>query len=204
MGIAVSRRPSAASAAPPPWASESREGADGKPRLDAAALDFDGVFRRYAPYVARVGFRLMGRRDELQDLVQDVFLEAHNGLAQLSDPGAIKAWLARITVRKAVRRLRKQRLWHLLRVRQPSDLADLVHPAASPEQQAQVAGVYRALAGLPVKTRAAWLLKYVEGESLDAISEQLGISKSTVQRRLLAAQSALQEFVGGSKGDSRE
>ena len=68
------------------------------------------LFLRYAPYVAKIGFKLLGRDDELDDLVQDVFIEAHRGLAQLRTAEAAKGWLARITVRRAVRRLRRQRL----------------------------------------------------------------------------------------------
>jgi RNA polymerase sigma-70 factor, ECF subfamily len=186
------------------WPRPARDGVARDPHVDGAALDFDGIFRRYAPYVARVGFRLLGQDDELQDLVQDVFLEAHRGLARVSDSSAIKAWLARITVRKAVRRLRKQRLWQVLHLRLPSEFSDLSAPTANPEERAQVAGVYRALATLPTKTRAAWLLKHLEGESLDAISDALGISKSTVQRRLSDAQSKLRGLAGGPEGGSRE
>ena len=57
------------------------------------------LFRRYAPYVATIASKLLGRDDgELDDLVQDVFIEAHRGLGQLRDAHAAKGWLARITV----------------------------------------------------------------------------------------------------------
>ena len=38
------------------------------------------IYRRYAPYVAAVVLRLSGRSTELDDLVQDVFLEATRGI----------------------------------------------------------------------------------------------------------------------------
>ena len=68
------------------------------------------LFKRYASYVATIGIRLLGRDDELDDLVQEVFIEAYRGLHQLRSPDAVKAWLARITVRRATRRLRRRRL----------------------------------------------------------------------------------------------
>ena len=68
------------------------------------------LFKRYASYVATIGIRLLGRDDELDDLVQEVFIEAYRGYHQLRSPDAVKAWLARITVRRAVRRLRRRRL----------------------------------------------------------------------------------------------
>ena len=61
----------------------------------SVALDFDALFRRYSPYVASIGLRLLGRDDELDDLVQDVFLEAHRGLPRLPRPARSRAgWRA--------------------------------------------------------------------------------------------------------------
>ena len=57
--------------------------------------DFDQVFRRYAPYIARIALRLLGNDSEVDDLVQDVFLEAHRGLFGLRDAAALGGWLAR-------------------------------------------------------------------------------------------------------------
>src|SRR6188768_1167680 len=82
------------------------------PEIDPS--DFDQVFRRYSPYVARVALRLLGHDSEVDDLVQDVFLEAHRGLSGLREAGALGAWLARICVRRATRRLRRRRLLALL------------------------------------------------------------------------------------------
>ena len=57
--------------------------------------ELGGLFRRYAAYVATIGFRLLGRDDELDDLVQEVFMEAYRGFHQLRSAEAAKAWLAR-------------------------------------------------------------------------------------------------------------
>jgi RNA polymerase sigma-70 factor (ECF subfamily) len=45
---------------------------------------------------------------------------------------------------------------------------------------------------IPVRQRVVWMLKHVEGETLDAIAEICRCSKTTVQRRLRAAEHALQ------------
>jgi RNA polymerase sigma-70 factor (ECF subfamily) len=157
--------------------------------------DFDEVFRRYAPYVAAIGCKLLGRDDELDDLVQDVFLEAHRGLARVRDAAAIKSWLATIAVRCASRRLRRQKLWTWIQPSSPLDHGDIVDPAATPEERAHVASTYRLLDKLPTGQRVVWVLHHVEGESLDAIARLCACSKSTVQRRLRAAAKALQKRV---------
>jgi RNA polymerase sigma-70 factor (ECF subfamily) len=159
--------------------------------------DFDGLFRRFAPYVARIGYRLMGGDADLDDLVQDVFLEAHRRLHQVRDARAVKAWLACVTVRMATRRLKRQRLKFWSSLEGMGEFFDLADPNASPEQRAEVASVYRALKRFPVDVRVAWVLRYVEGHSLDEIVELTGASKSTVQRRIRTGQAHL------NRGDER-
>ncbi len=154
--------------------------------------DIDALFRRYSPYVASIGLRLLGRDDEVDDLVQDVFLEAHRGLRQLREPGAVKAWLARVCVRRAVRRLRRRRLRAFLSLDTLTHDANLVAPGASPEAHAEVTRLYGKLARLPAQERVVWVLRYLEGEGLDEIAVLCACSKSTVQRRLRAAEAQLQ------------
>jgi RNA polymerase sigma-70 factor (ECF subfamily) len=155
-------------------------------------LDFDALFRRYSPYVAGIGLRLLGRDDELDDLIQDVFLEAHRGLKQVRDAGSVKGWLARICVRRAVRRLRRRRLRAFLSLDTLAHDDHLIAPTASPEARAEVARLYGKLELVPALDRAIWVLRYLEGEALGNIAMLCACSKSTVQRRLRAVDEQLQ------------
>jgi RNA polymerase sigma-70 factor (ECF subfamily) len=127
--------------------------------------------------------------------VQDVFLEAHRGLAGLREAGALGAWLSRICVRRATRRLRRRRLLALLSLDTVTERELPFDLAASPEERAEVARLYRKLDRLPVAERVAWLLRHVEGESLEDMVALCGCSKSTVQRRLRSAEARLQQEV---------
>jgi len=157
--------------------------------------NFDDVFRRYSPYVARVALRLLGNDGEVDDLVQDVFLEAHRGLSSLREAGALGGWLARICVRRATRRLRRRRLLALLSIETVAERDLPLDVSASPDQRAEVVRIYRRLDQMPVAERVAWLLRHVEGESLDDMVVLCGCSKSTVQRRLRSAEARLEQEV---------
>jgi len=156
-------------------------------------LDFDRVFRDYAGYVAAIGLKIMGRDDDLDDLVQEVFIEAHRSLGRLREHGALKSWLARITVRRTIRKLRRRRALMLFGLEAPSDYAEIAEMSASPDERAQVALAYQSLERLPAADRVVWVLRHVEGESLDDIAKMCDCSKSTVQRRLRSAQKALEQ-----------
>lgn len=149
-------------------------------------VSFDTAYRDYSAYVAFIGVRILGRQEEIDDLVQDVFVEALRGLAKIHDPGAVKAWLATVTVRVATRRLRLRKLKRMLGL---GDLAaDLVWPGASPEQTAELTRIYEALERVPVKHRIAWVLRMVEGEPLGHVAEKCGCSLATAKRWIQSVQ----------------
>lgn len=151
--------------------------------------DLDGLYRRYASYVAAVATRLLGRDAEVDDLVQDVFMQAMRGLSQLRDPEAIKGWLARVTVRLSVRRLRRRRVLQALHLSAAQhDYQQLSAAGATADQRALLAKLYCVLDRLPASTRVIWLLRHALGEPLQAIAQLSGCSQSTVQRRLREAE----------------
>jgi RNA polymerase sigma-70 factor (ECF subfamily) len=156
--------------------------------------DFDALYRRYAPYVAAIAGRILGRDHELDDLVQDAFVNALRGLEGLREPAAVRGWLAKITVRLATRRLRQLRLRRALHLARDVGDDEPIHaPGASDEQRALIARVYRALDRLPAAERVAWVLRHVQGEPLQRIPELCDCSLSTAQRRLARAQAALEQ-----------
>ena len=156
------------------------------------------LFRRGVPSLRSVRgaivLQLIGRPGDVDDVVQDVFIQAHRGMSKLRDPEAVRPWLRRIAVRRARRWLRKRwvRRWF-----GESDVdveAELVDASASPEERAQIAHIYRTLERMPRDERIVWVLRLVEGETLESIAELLGCSVSTVQRRLRAAQATMGEM----------
>jgi RNA polymerase sigma-70 factor (ECF subfamily) len=161
-------------------------------RTEAHALELSALFRRYAPYVARIGLRILGRADEVDDLVQDVFLTAHKHLADVRDPHAIKGWLGAVTVRAAQRRLKTRRLYAFFGFgSHEPDYMRVADASTSLEDKALIAAVLTALDTLPSAERVAWSLRYLEGETMERVAELCTCSISTAKRRVQAAHDAL-------------
>jgi RNA polymerase sigma-70 factor (ECF subfamily) len=151
--------------------------------------DIECLYRRFAPYVGALAFRLLGHDAEVDDLVQDVFVAAAGGIATLRDASTIQNWLARVTVRKAVRKLRKRRFMRALSLADQVDYRVLAAPDSSANQKALLAMVYTALDKLPAATRVVWILRRVMREPLPAIVTLSACSQSSVERRLRDAES---------------
>jgi RNA polymerase sigma-70 factor (ECF subfamily) len=153
----------------------------------------EALFRRHARFVNGLAFRLMPRDGELDDLVQDSFVEAFANLERLADPGAFKGWLGSIVVRTAHKRIRRRRLMERvgLRRREPIDLDAVVPSTSSPEAALELRRVYAVLESMGAEERIALVLRRVEGLELTEIAERMSLSLATVKRRLVAAEAIL-------------
>jgi len=166
---------------------------------DAAAVSLDDLYRRYVPYVAKLGYRLLGGGHEVDDLIQDVFVAAAERLPHLRDPDALKGWLAAITVRVAQRKHLRRRLRTLLFA--PDDRAlthALIEPSVegSVEARAALVAVFRVLDRSPIKQRIAWSLRYLEDEPLENVARLCNCSLATAKRRIAGAQQLLERELG--------
>jgi len=150
------------------------------------------LFERYAPYVARIGLRLLGREAEVDDLIQEVFVAAFKQREQVREPAAFRGWLATVTVRKARRMLQRRRVRSFVGLDTAVSSPELRDQGVSPEQRALLARVYETLDQLPVDHRLAWTLRHVEGERLEAVAEKCGCSLATAKRRIAAAHARIQ------------
>jgi len=159
-------------------------------------LDIEQLYGQYASYVATIGLRLLGRDSEIEDLVQDVFLEAVRSIGKLRDPAAIKGWLATLSVRAARKRIRRRRVHAFVFGSDSVDYSVLVDRTASPEERLLLSRSYAVLDSLPANQRLAWVLRYFEGEPLAVVAERCECSLATVKRHIQRAQDHLQKELG--------
>jgi len=160
--------------------SHEHEGAGAEGRLDAQAL-----FRAHAVFVASFLQRIGTPTADVDDLVQEVFLVVHRKGGYVPGPGRPRTWLAAIAlhVARTGRRTRGRRR------EQPDEDALLAvsstsTPDAELEARRALARMQRALDGLDLEHRAAFVLYELDGESCEAIASAFGVPIGTVYSRL--------------------
>jgi RNA polymerase sigma-70 factor (ECF subfamily) len=151
------------------------------------------LFGEHSAQVARLAFRLLGREDEVDDIVQDVFISLYRHLDRIRQTDALRAWLQTTTVRMVRRRLRVRRIGFLLRLRDRVETLELESPGATGEDRASLWRVHRALEQVGVNARIAWVFRYLEQESVDAVARLCGCSTSTAKRRIAEAHRAVRK-----------
>jgi RNA polymerase sigma-70 factor (ECF subfamily) len=157
----------------------------------------EALFRRYAPLVNGLAYRLLGRDSDLDDLVQDCFVQALESLERLGDPQAFVAWLQAVVVRTASKRIRRQQLMRRLGLlhSDPIDVSLLVSREAPPDVAVELRAIYALIDDLPSRVRVPLLLRRVEGHSLDEVAALVGVSLATVKRRVAQGERYLESIL---------
>ena len=158
------------------------------------------LFRRHAPAVASLGLAMLQNTEESEDLVQDVFLRAWRALDRLHDREEARPWLMTIAIRVARTRLRRRKLSRLIFQVDAPDFERVATPGVLPEHRDLVRRLYAVLDKLPVELRIAWVLRYIQGETLENVAEMCGWSLSTAKRRINAAHKRVAAKLEGAPG----
>jgi RNA polymerase sigma-70 factor (ECF subfamily) len=167
---------------------------------DRAAVD--ALFRRHTAAVLRRSMRLVGRRQDAEDVAQDALAVAIDELHALRETEAFGRWLAQITVRQAHRYFRRRKLKRLLGLDRGYDdatLESLARDDASPETRAELANIDAVLRVIDGADRVAWVLRVVEGEQLEAVAALCDCSLATAKRRIAAAQERIDRALDDRK-----
>lgn len=162
---------------------------------------WEEVAQTHGRFLYTVAYRLTGKDDDARDLVQEVLLRLHRGLATYR-PGSLEGWLSRITTNVFLDGVRR-------RQRRPTDLlpeepdrVDRVLPSTKPAEESfqdatLSADIQRALDGLPDEFRAAVVLCDVAGLPYQEIAESLGVPVGTVRSRIHRGRALLREALTG-------
>lgn len=150
-------------------------------------LSMEDLFRLHAPAVSAVGLAMLQNAEEADDLVQDVFLRAFRALDRLRNREEAKPWLMTIAIRLARTRLRRRKRTTLLFLPEEPDFDAIAATAVQPEHRELLAQLANILEKLPPELRVAWVLRYVQSETVEGVAAIRHWSLSTAKRRIRAA-----------------
>lgn len=140
-----------------------------------------------------------------QEVAQEVLVAAWRGLHRLRDTQSFWPWLRQLTRNRALQHLRQTRRRRLI----GRDNDDLLAAAMDPGRGAEAAlldqeeriALAAALEQLPDETRELVVLYYREGQSLDQVSDLLGIAAPTARKRLQRARDQVRAAVLDQLGE---
>jgi RNA polymerase sigma-70 factor (ECF subfamily) len=162
---------------------------------DAGA--FEELYRRHAGRLFNLALRMAGTAQEAEDLLQDVFLQAHRKLASFRGDSSLATWLYRLAMNQCLDHLRGRHT-RMDRATDSLDGEQAIEPASpAPAVPTAVSRIdlERAIGRLPEGCRAAFLLHDVEGFEHQEVAQILGVSIGTSKSQVHRARMKLREML---------
>lgn len=163
-------------------------------------------YRAYRSDVARNLYRVLGpNRDDVEDVVQEVFIEVFRSIARFRGDSKISTWLYRVCVNVALQRLRKRKRLAEVSSDCGPESTDEHTPQRALEAQERLRAVYRILDTLSPKKRVVFVLHEIEGREPKEIAGIVGAPVLTVRTRLHYARKEFYAIAGSDPafGDTR-
>ena len=154
---------------------------------------FAHLVNRYRGTYTRFAVRMLGNRDDAEDVLQTAFVRAYRGLARCEDPDRFGGWLYQIVVNEcrtylSRRNKREKRFVEGAEASMPST----EHPSAALANRGEILD---AVARLSPEQREAFLLKHVEELSYEEMQRITGVSESALKMRVKRACERLRELL---------
>jgi RNA polymerase sigma-70 factor (ECF subfamily) len=151
---------------------------------------FGQIVRRWETKVYNLAWRLLGNREDAQDIVQETFLSVFKSLRSLRTPENFPAWLYRITLNHCQVRWRTQK--PEISLNGPCEMSEDGDERTLEPASAETAGmavenadlIRKALMGLNEDHRTAIILKEYLGLSLEEVAGVMACPLSTAKSRL--------------------
>jgi RNA polymerase sigma-70 factor (ECF subfamily) len=163
-------------------------------REDQAA--FEELIRRHQHRVFAVAGGILRRREDVEDIAQQVFVKAYFSLKRFDQRAAFSTWLYKITVNECWDLLRKKKVRPLVyeadlseeQAKQVMTSGERANPEPDITEKMEARErVELLLDGLDERDRLMLMLKEVEGFSIEEIAEVLNLNGNTVKVRLFRA-----------------
>jgi RNA polymerase sigma-70 factor (ECF subfamily) len=163
------------------------------PAEDTAANSFRAVVEEHSRMVFRLAMRMTGNASDAEDVVQETFLKAHRSFGSFDSRASVGTWIYRIALNASIDVLRRRR--HTTAPGPRSEDGDPMDALPSsnplPDRMAFSGQVDRRVASaltlLSARERSAFILRHMEGMSVERISEVLQIGPNAVKQTVFRA-----------------
>jgi RNA polymerase sigma-70 factor (ECF subfamily) len=156
------------------------------PREAEAVLDYTSLFVGEYPAIVRTVALMLHDDARAEEIAQDAFVQLHVAWAKVSRYERPGAWVRRVAIRLAMRAIRRDRLWALVR-------RDLVPRESAVDAKPELADAIRQLPGAQ---RAAIVLFYYEDRPVAEIAAILGCAEATARVHLHRGRKRMAQILG--------
>ena len=178
---------------------------------DGDVSSFSALVEIYQERAVHVAMSFLGNVEDAKDCAQDAFVKAYFNLKSFKAESQFYTWFCRILINQCKDFLRKKMVrrafsfWN----NEESDLADLIESKEKNAEEITLSAelgqtIYTAISTLPFQQQSAFTLRYLEGLSLEEISEVMNLNLGTVKAHLWQAVQKMRKKLSALKSEEVE
>ena len=141
--------------------------------------------------------KALGPGLEIEDLTQEVFLRVFVRLPSLRDPSALRSFVLAVAMNVLKWEIRRRWVGRNVRVSVTGTLPDIESTSVDTEARHALRRCYRIFESLPTNERLAFVLRYMEGMTIDEVAAALAVSISTAKRWVNRGAAKIADEVAG-------
>jgi RNA polymerase sigma-70 factor (ECF subfamily) len=158
---------------------------------DGDQAAFRSLVERHGRSIYRMAYRIAGRHEDAEDVVQETFVRAYRQLDRFEARASFSTWLYRIGFNCAIDHVRARRQREV--PAPPDRLRELAPPSLDPTHEDVVYGgeiaerIEQVLRNLTAQERAAFVLRHYHGCSIEEICEALEVAPNAAKHAVFRA-----------------
>ena len=154
------------------------------------------LWQAHSANVLNLAFRMMKDRDEAEDILMDVFVQAPKAVQGFRGESALGTWLYRLTVNTCLMKLRAQKRHRELEEEKLDTIVEGVLGKDDAKNESFDAELLeKGLAALPAESRSMLWLKDAEDLDVKDIAEIYRMPEGTIKARLSRARHFVRDFL---------
>ena len=154
------------------------------------------TWRRFAPLVRRIVTRSLGPEREVDDTVQDVFLNVFDKVPMLRNPDSLRAFIVSVAIRTLRSEIRRRKVRSWLRLQGATETPDLRTVDIDTDSREALTRFYQVMDRINLRDRTAFVLHFIEGMEIPEIAEAMSTSVPTVRRCIARSRERLALLAG--------
>jgi RNA polymerase sigma factor (sigma-70 family) len=161
---------------------------------------YEVLIRRYNPYLYKIGMSYGYRHEDVQDLMQETFLNAYQSLAKFENRASFKTWIIKIMLNECYHKAQKQSSFREIPV---EAFLEKNTPMFSKKYSSNVddeisnrelkSVIEKSILKIPINYRMVFSLREMNGLSVSETAKTLNISETNVKVRLNRAKAMLRK-----------
>ena len=158
--------------------------------------EFKLLVMPYSSRLYRMAFRLMGNREEAEDVVQEVYVKLWGMCDELPKYNSIEALAIRITRNLCLDQLRRRKVKQdAMKAETLKEESYSVSPARDLEKKEEAEMIHALIAALPEPQRSLVHLRHLEGKEYEEISEMVNMNVNAIRVSISRARKQMREML---------